>query len=101
MALRGAGLHQRDPSRARRVGRSPALPLIYSSRLIKLLLVLAIAATPTWRAELVLLRPFSSAPEGIAARVIPIHVNGTARGWEVRVKDLLGDPARTAAFEVF
>ena len=41
------------------------------------------------------------APEGRAARLIPIAVNDPAGRWEVRVKDLLTAQAKTSSFEVF
>jgi hypothetical protein len=41
------------------------------------------------------------APEGRAARLIPIAVNDPVGRWEVRVKDLLSAQTKTSSFEVF
>jgi hypothetical protein len=41
------------------------------------------------------------APEGRAARLIPIAISDPVGRWEVRVKDLLSAQTKTSSFEVF
>ena len=41
------------------------------------------------------------APEGHAAKVLPVAVNDPPGRWEIRVRDMLTGQSKTTAFEVF